>query len=365
MSGLTELHESRIDAVKQGLAERGLEALWVEPSVGLFYLTGLDPVSVERLFTLVIPAEGVLRLVVPLLLRDECEHIDVAEHFVWDDGEGPDSAIERALKGLTRLHVQDSLPFWTLRNIMSVRPELDVDADPGILPGLRERKDGHEVDLIRRSGAITDETVEWVGSLHLEGMAERELAGRIQARYLEQGYKPSPYGLVASGPNAAMPHYVGGDVRIGIDKPLLMDFGGAVGGYWSDITRIYFPGELDSQIAEAYDVVCRAYDAAFRVLEPGISCHDVDHAARAVIESAGYGERFIHRTGHGLGLEVHEPPYLRAGNDQRLDVGHVFSVEPGIYVPGRFGVRYENIVHLGVDGPEAMNHSPRRHLFRP
>ncbi|MGH2820467.1 MAG: M24 family metallopeptidase, partial [Actinomycetota bacterium] len=146
-------------------------------------------------------------------------------------------------------------------------------------------------------------------------------------------------------------------------QPLLMDFGCAVEGYWSDITRIYFPHALDAEIAETYEIVCDAYDAAFDALEPGVTCHEVDRAARAVIEKAGYGEAFLHRTGHGLGLEVHEPPYLRSGNEQPLDVGHVFSVEPGIYVPGRFGVRYENIVHLGAHGPESMNRSPRRHSF--
>jgi Xaa-Pro aminopeptidase len=301
---------------------------------------------------------------VPLLLRDECEHVDIAEHFVWGDDEGPDGAVEAALKGLSRLHVQGSLPYWTLRAITAVRTDLQVEPDPGVLSGLRERKDEDEVELIRRSGAITDETVEWVGSLALGGMTEGELSGRLQAHYLELGHKPTPYGLVAAGANAAMPHYTGGDVLIRTDEPLLMDFGGSVGGYWSDITRIYFPTHLDAEIEEAYEVVCQAYDAAFDTLEPGITCHEVDHAARAVIESGGYGGRFIHRTGHGLGLEVHEPPYLRSGNNQALEVGHVFSVEPGIYVPERFGMRYENIVYLGADGPESMNHSPRRHVFK-
>jgi Xaa-Pro aminopeptidase len=142
-----------------------------------------------------------------------------------------------------------------------------------------------------------------------------------------------------------------------------MDFGCAVDGYWSDITRLYFPRDLDGEIREAYEIVCEAYEAAFAILEPGVPCQDVDRAARRVIENAGYGDAFLHRTGHGLGLEVHEEPYLRDGNEKSLEVGHMFSVEPGIYVQGRFGVRYENIVHLGAGGPEPMNLSPRKHYF--
>jgi Xaa-Pro aminopeptidase len=160
-----------------------------------------------------------------------------------------------------------------------------------------------------------------------------------------------------------MPHYVAGDNRIRTDDLLLMDFGCAVDGYWSDITRIYFPRPLTGELGDCYKIVCAAYDAAFEAARPGVACKEVDAAARKVITDAGYGEHFIHRTGHGLGMEVHEPPYLTGTNEQRLEVGHVFSIEPGIYLPGRFGVRFENIVHLGEDGLESMNNSPREHFF--
>ncbi|TCJ16709.1 aminopeptidase P family protein [Rubrobacter taiwanensis] len=360
--GLEERYRRRIDSVRNALRERGLEALWVEPSVGLFYLTGLEPVSMERLFGLVVPASGELRLVVPLLLRDECGH--VAAPIVWDDAEGPEEAARSALKGVSRLCVQGSLPAWALFLLQKVCPDLRIEQDPGILAGLRELKDAGEVELLRKSGAVTDEVVKWAGTLPLGELTELELAGRIQARYLELGYRPTPEPLIASGPNAAMPHYTGGDVRIRPDRPLLMDFGCAVDGYWSDITRLYFPREPDPEVKAAYELVCEAYDAAFAAIEPGISCEEVDRAARRVIEEAGYGENFLHRTGHGLGLEMHEPPYIRSGNRRPLEVGHVFSVEPGIYVRGKFGVRYENIVYLGPEGPEPLNRSPRRHYFR-
>lgn len=359
MSPLAQRYQRRLSALQEKL--RGEEALWVEPSVGLFYLTGLEPVSMERLFGLLVPASGAPRMVVPLLLKDECEHVDVAERVVWGDAEGPEGATAAALEGVSRLLVQGSLPVWSLR--LLERPGMEIEVDPGVLSGLRERKEPEEVDLIRRSGEITDETVSWVGTLDLDNLTERQLSGKIQARYLELGHTPSPHGLISTGANTAIPHYVGGDVPISTGRLLLMDFGCALDGYWSDITRIYFPRDLDDEEEEVYEIVCEAYEAAFGVIEPGVPCQEVDRAARKVIEESGYGDAFLHRTGHGLGLEVHEEPYLRGGNEKPLEAGHVFSVEPGIYLRGRFGVRYENIVHLGADGPEPMNLSPRKHYF--
>jgi Xaa-Pro aminopeptidase len=363
VSPLSDHHERRVSLVQEELHERGLEALWVEPSVGLFYLTGLEPLSMERLFGLLVPTSGSPRMVVPLLLKDECEHVDIAEQVVWSDDEGPERAAAAVLDGVSRLAVQGSLPVWSLRVLEKVRPGMEVEEDPGVLSGLRERKEPVEVDLIRRSGELTDETVSWVGTLDLDNLTERQLAGKIQARYLELGHRPSPHGLIATGANTAMPHYAGRDLPIRTDQLLLMDFGCAIDGYWSDITRIYFPRDLGEEVEEVYDIVCSAYDAAFAILEPGIPCQEVDRAARAVVEGAGYGDAFLHRTGHGLGLEVHEEPYLRGGYQKPLKVGHVFSVEPGIYLQGRFGVRYENIVHLGREGPESMNLSPRKHFL--
>lgn len=364
MSTFSKRHERRLGLLQEALRERGEEALWVEPSVGLFYLTGLEPVSLERLFGLLVLATEKPRMVVPLLLADECEHVEVADLVVWSDAEGPHEATTKVLDGASSLLVQGSLPVWSLRLLEKARPGMKVDEDPGILSGMRERKEPDEVDLIRKSGTLTDEMVSWVGTQDLNNMTERQLAGKIQARYLELGYEPSPHGLIATGERAAMPHYVAGDIPIETDRLLLMDFGCALDGYWSDITRIYFPYYLEKEVEEAYEVVCAAYDAAYGILEPGVACGEVDRAARSVIAEAGYGENFLHRTGHGLGLEVHEEPYLREGNEKPLEVGHVFSVEPGIYVKGRFGVRYENIVYLGPDGPESMNNSPRKHFFR-
>jgi len=357
-------YRDRLDRLRAALGEAGVEALWIEPSVGLTYLTGLTPVSMERLFGLIVTPRGDLRLVVPELLADESKELPgEADFFVWDDASGPERAAAAALDGLDKLVIQGSLPSWSWALLGSVQQGIDVAIDDRLLGRLRELKDAQEVVALRRSGAATDETVEWVGTLGLSDMTEAQLAGRIQARFLELGHRPTPEGLIASGPNAAMPHYVAGEDRIRTDRLLLMDFGCAVDGYWSDITRIYFPRPLTGELGDCYRIVCAAHDAAFAAARPGVACQEVDAAARKVITDAGYGEHFIHRTGHGLGMEVHEPPYITGTNEQPLEVGHVFSIEPGIYLPGRFGVRFENIVHLGEDGPESMNNSPREHFF--
>jgi Xaa-Pro aminopeptidase len=356
------INRDRVSRLQEEMSRRGVEWLWIEPSVGFFYLTGLEPISMERLTGLIVPSEGALRLLVPLMLRDECASID-AEVEAWTDGEGPEPAAGRVVKDVKRLHVQGSLPAWALMMLRSVKPELEVELDPGALSSLRERKDAHEIELIERSAAVSDEMVEWIGTIDLEGMTERALGGLIQARYLELGHRPTPDPLVASGANASMPHYSGEESPIRRDAPLLLDIGCALEGYWSDITRVYLPSHLDSEIEKAYEIVCAGYDAAFARVEPGVPCQEVDRAARTVITEAGYGDQFVHRTGHGLGLEMHEAPYIRDGNDRPLEIGHVFSIEPGIYVSGRFGVRFENIVYLSEGGPVSVNDSPRVHHF--
>lgn len=362
---MDKMHEERLSQLTGAMQERSIDYLWVEPSVGFFYLTGIEALSSERLTGLLVASNGELRLLVPLLLRDEFAGLAPgADQFVWDDAEGPDEAASSVLAGVKTIHVQGSLPMSAFDSLSRAAPSLEVELDPGILSGLRERKDGTELEHLRRSSELSDEVVEWIASLDLNGVTERQLAGRIRARYLELGYEPGEWALVATGANAAMPHYAGGDVPISVTEPLLTDFGGAVEGYWSDITRVHFPRDADAEVLEAHEVVCAAAGAAFEKAGVGVPCRDVDRAARKVIEDAGYGDYFIHRTGHGLGLEVHEAPYITGANERLLEPGHVFTIEPGIYLPSRWGLRYENVVHIGEDEPESLNKSPRVHYLR-
>jgi Xaa-Pro aminopeptidase len=340
-----------LERIRAALAAAGADALWLHPAIDFRYLTGLAPIALERPTALVILARE-LRVLAPEMLAPELA-LEGADVAAWSDGEGPDAAIARVLDGVTRCLIEPDLPSGMAFALRTARPGLDLALDPGVLSGLRERKAPDELEQLRAAGRETDAAMAWVAGAELDGRSERWLALELQTRFLRRAVTPYDY-VIASGPNAALPHHETGDTPIRADAPLLTDFGCVVGGYYSDMTRVHLPAE-GGEAAEAYAIVRAAHDAVIAGLEPGLPCHEADRLARDVIEAAGYGERFIHRTGHGVGLEVHEEPYLRPGNPAPLEAGHVFSVEPGIYVPGRFGVRYENLVHLGADGPELLN----------
>ena len=340
-----------LDRIRDGLRDAGADALWVHPALDFRYLTGLAPLAIERPTALVILAAGGLRVLAPTMLAPELEAIEGADVVAWSDGEGPEAGIARVLDGVGRCLVEPDLTTGTAFALRAARPGLELALDPGIVAALRARKAPDELERLRAAGEEADTAMAWVAGAELEGRSERWLALELQARFLRRGVEPYASYVVASGPNGALPHHETGETPID-GGPLLTDFGCIVGGYHSDTTRVH---HAEGEAAEAYAVVRAAHDAVIAGLEPGMPCHEADRLARAVIETAGHGERFIHRTGHGVGLDIHEEPYLRPGNPAPLEVGHVFSVEPGIYVPGRFGVRYENLVHLGADGPELLN----------
>ncbi|MEA2133342.1 MAG: Xaa-Pro dipeptidase [Solirubrobacteraceae bacterium] len=345
-----------LERIRAAVADAGADALWIHPAVDFRYLTGLAPIAVERPTALVILAAGGLRVLAPQMLAPELE-IEGAEVTAWSDGEGPDAAIARVLDGVGRCLIEPDLPSGVAFALPAGRPGLELVLDPGILAGLRECKAPDELEHLRAAGREADAAMEWIAGADLDGRSERWLALELQARFLRRGVEPYASYIVASGANGALPHHETGETAIAAGAPLLTDFGCVVGGYLSDTTRVHLPAD-GGEAAEAYAIVRAAHDAVIAGLEPGLTCEAADRLARDVIEAAGHGERFIHRTGHGVGLEIHEEPYLRPGNPAPLQVGHVFSVEPGIYVPGRFGVRYENLVHLGADGPELLNRSP-------
>lgn len=362
---MDELHEQRLERLLDLMRRERIARLWVEPSVDFFYLTGVETISLERLTGLLVAASGELRLVVPDLLTDDfAELAERGEMSTWNDADGPRRAVAHVLRDVELLHVQGSLPMWAFKALRDARPTAEVHVDPGFISSLRQVKDEDEIESLRRAGRVTDEVMEWVAEQEVEGVPERMLARRIQARYLELGHEPAEWALVGSGPHSAIGHHLGDDTPIDTSKPLLTDFGGRIDGYWSDTTRVHFPAEQETELQEVWDVVCSAYDAAFAAVRVGTPCREVDKAARDVIEAAGYGDRFIHRTGHGIGLDVHEHPYITATNEQLLEVGHAFTIEPGVYLDGRWGLRYENVVVLGPDGPEALNDTPRMHRLQ-
>jgi len=354
-----------LEPIREGLRAAGADALWVHPGVDLRHLTGLTPLALERPTALVVLASGALRALAPEMLAPELAEIEGADVVAWTDGDGPEAAIARVLDGVRRLLVGSSLPTGTAFALRAAWPGLDLELDPGILPGLRERKRPDELEHLRAAGRLADEAAAWIAEQPLAALTERVLAQRLTVRFLQAGAEPYGGYIVATGAHGALPHHVTGDTPIDPSAPLLCDFGCIVAGYHSDITRVYLPEAASAEVREALEVVRAAHDAVIAGLEPGMPAEEADRLARDVITAAGHGERFIHRTGHGVGLEIHEPPYLRPGNAEPLQAGHVFSVEPGIYLPSRFGVRFENLVHLGPDGPELLNAAPRELALAP
>jgi Xaa-Pro aminopeptidase len=220
-------------------------------------------------------------------------------------------------------------------------------------------KDAAELDALRAAAAAADRVAAQLhaGEIRLVGRTEAEVSQDISARLIAEGHDKVNFAIVAAGEDAASPHHHAGPRRIGVGEVVLCDFGGTMDGYCSDITRCVSIGEPPPEVADAYAVLLEAQQAAVRAAQVGTTCEAVDATARSIIAEGGYGPQFIHRTGHGIGLEEHEDPYIVAGNGLPLVPGHAFSVEPGIYVPGRFGLRLEDIVVAASDGPEALNHA--------
>ncbi|MEP6796817.1 MAG: M24 family metallopeptidase, partial [Lapillicoccus sp.] len=282
------------------------------------------------------------------------------EVVTWVDGQDPYAIVAARLGSVETIALGDALPAL---HVLPLRDELpsarQVLAGP-IMRELRMRKDGAEIDALRAAGAAIDQVHARVGEWLRPGRTEAEVGADIAAAIVEEGHTRADFVIVASGPHGASPHHEVSDRVITTGDVVVVDIGGpTAAGYYSDSTRTYAVGPLrDRDVADAYAVLEQAQAAAVAAVRPGVTAHAVDAAARDLITAAGYGEFFIHRTGHGIGLEVHEEPYIVAGNDLVLETGMAFSIEPGIYQPGRWGARIEDIVVVTADGVESLNHRP-------
>jgi D-alanyl-D-alanine dipeptidase len=224
---------------------------------------------------------------------------------------------------------------------------------------LRAVKDAAELELLAAAGAAADATFEEIRKVPFGGRRQSEVAADLAELLRRFGHSQVDFTIVASGPNGANPHHEAGDRVIEQGDMVVLDFGGLLHGYGSDTSRTVHVGEPDAEQRRVHDIVREAQEAGFRAVRPGVACQDVDRAARAVITEAGYGEYFIHRTGHGIGVTTHEPPYMIEGEERPLVPGMCFSVEPGVYLPGRFGVRIEDIVTVTEDGGLRLNNTAR------
>ncbi|WP_330631738.1 M24 family metallopeptidase [Halocatena halophila] len=365
-----EPFEGRIEACQSTLSATGLELAVLSPGRNLQYLTGIDKAPSERPFTLLVPATGEPAFVVPALeatqLTSDCW---VDRVFTYNDTTDPFEVIDEALSDLGvsltdgTIVAEDTMWHAHLRRWRVAYPSVSIELASSIFDPLRRQKDAAEIEALRTVAHATDSVVDEIRSLGTDviGWSEAELAGAIENRLADVGGSGVSFEtIVGAGPNGAKPHHTHGDREIAPGEPVVLDFGTRMEGYPSDQTRtVVFDGEPPSEVRNIHEIVLNAQQAAIAAIEPGVCAATIDQAAREVITAAGYGDAFIHRTGHGVGLAVHEPPYITADNDHELQVGEVFSVEPGIYLPDQFGVRIEDLVVVTEDGYERLNRSNR------
>ncbi|MFZ5825561.1 MAG: M24 family metallopeptidase [Bacillota bacterium] len=355
------MFQQRFDAIQHWLRSRSMAAGLVTAPVSMKYLTGWSNPS-KRFSGLVIPADGAPVLIVPTLEKAEAEHSAVRNLRNWNDGENPFALLAEVLsgagaKGQPIAVEKEALSLFVFEKMaagLGVAPgallELVGDLTP-VVSGMRESKSEGEIELMQRAADMVNPALDAALKAIRPGITERELAAVIDEAMSQAGAQGVAFDThVLFGAKSALPHGSTGDQVLEKGQVVLMDFGALFGGYRSDITRTLCCGEWSAEMAKVYDTVLAANRAAIAAVKPGVALGEVDRAARQVIEEAGYGEYFIHRTGHGLGLEVHEEPYVVGGNEKLLKPGHVVTIEPGIYLPGVGGVRIEDDVVVTKDG---------------
>ena len=356
----------RLERLGALLRGAGLDALALNPGPTLAYLTGLHFHLMERPVVGLFTAQGEAALVLPELEREKLSGTNFRAFAYGEDPATWGEAFRRALEALrltaARIGVEPTrLRVLELRFLEEAAPQATFPSAAEVVAELRQRKDAEEVALMRQAVRVAEEAFRATLAAFRVGMTERELAAELVVQLLRHGSAPElPFQpIVASGPNAANPHATPTDRPIQPGDLVIVDWGANVEGYFSDLTRTLAVGDLDLELERIAAIVAQANQAGREAVRPGLPVGEVDAAARRVITEAGYGEFFIHRTGHGLGLEVHEPPFIYAENHRPLEPGMTFTVEPGIYLPGRGGVRIEDNVVVTPDGGETLSTLPR------
>lgn len=363
----------RLERVRRAMADAGVDALLLGQGADLPWLTGAAAMPLERLTVLVLPVDGPASLVVP---EFETPRMAVAsavcEICAWSETDDPFVLVADLLARAGRRRRADAQAPWRIgvsdrmwaADLLRLQQAVPAVWGPAsaVTGPLRAVKDAREVAALKAAAQAADRVAAEVrsGRVELVGRSEAEVSADLGRRLLAAGHQRVNFAIVGSGPNGASPHHDAGDRVLAVGDVVVLDFGGSLAvdgdvGYCSDITRTLSIGPPSAEVVATYDVLRDAQQAGVAAVAPGVAAEDVDRAARAVIAAAGLGDRFIHRTGHGIGIEEHEPPYLVVGDRTELVPGHAFSVEPGIYLPGRFGMRLEDIVVVTDDGVEVLN----------
>lgn len=346
-------HAARLGKALSALEDHGLDGLLLSVGTDLPYLTGYEAMPLERLTMFVLTADEAV-LVVPQLEAPRVEP-GPFEVRAWGETEDPIALVADLASGPGQLGIGDHTWAVFLLRLQEALPDTRFLPAGEVMAELRLHKEAAEVELLRSAARATDRVAARLADTTMSSLTERELA-RLVARWtVEEGHDVDTFKIVASGPNGASPHHEPTDRKIEEGDMVVIDFGGRLSGYCSDMTRTFVVGEPTAEQEEVFDVVQVAQRAAVDAVHPGAEPAAIDGAARRVIEGAGYGDYFIHRTGHGIGLDVHEEPYIVATNHHPVEPGMAFSIEPGIYLPGRFGVRIEDIVVVTDDGVESLN----------
>ncbi len=353
--------KERLAALQARLDGSNLDGIALVPGPNLAYLTGLPMHTSERPVVAFLGRKQAPVLLLPGLEAGRAAGVlgDQVQVVSYTDEAGPAGAFCQAAELLSLAGKRYAVEYLhmrvlELRALEQAAPSAKFVSLESDLPDLRIAKDASEVTAMRRAIAITEEALSLLISEPVSGLTEREIASRLSQQMTQLGADGVAFIIVVAGPNSADPHAGPSDRPVQNGDFLTIDFGAIVDGYPADLTRTFVVGEPTEKQREMYDAVLRANKAGRRAIRPGIPAEDIDRAARQVIEAAGYGEFFIHRTGHGLGLEVHEPPYIVEGNTKPVVQGAVFTIEPGVYIPGLGGVRIEDDVLVTVDGADCL-----------
>jgi Xaa-Pro aminopeptidase len=344
--------ERRLSRLRNAMEAEGVDMVAVGPTANMRYLAGFASHPDERVCLLLVSSQAA-SVVVPGLNAEECAaHTNLPLH-TWADDEGPDGAVQEALSGrlpVNRLAVDGATRADFLLALMATADPQETIALSSLNIPLRLHKSPEEIEAMQRAAAQADRAMQAGIDACQPGLTEAQIAWAIEEAFRLDGAEEVCFTLVASGPNGAFPHHHSGDRPLAEGDAVVIDIGASLKGYKSDITRVVFLGQPPPEFLAVYQAVLDANERARAAVRPGLTAGQVDSAARTTLEAAGYGEYFVHRTGHGLGLEIHEPPWITAGGQQILEEGMAFSIEPGVYIPGQFGVRIEDIVVVTETG---------------
>jgi Xaa-Pro aminopeptidase len=359
----TEDYAARMRRVVADATEAGLDGLLITPGPDLVWLTGYRPTAItERLTVLVLAPDREPTLLVPSLERPDAEDAVGAPSLAivdWADGEDPFARAADYLSPTATMGIADSAWAMHLLGLQDAVPGSSYRSLTQSLPMLRAVKDANEIARLAAAGAAADATYEQILGVRFAGRKETDVAADLARLLRDFGHEQVDFTVVGSGPNGANPHHEAGDRTIEVGDAIVLDFGGLMDGYGSDTSRTVCVGEPSADVRAVHEIVRLAQQAGVEAVRPGVACQDIDRAARSVITDAGFGEQFIHRTGHGIGTTTHEPPYMIEGEEQPLVPGMCFSVEPGIYLAGQFGVRIEDIVTVTETGGLRLNNTER------